>query len=62
MPGHGGEDARTNNSAVIPQQLWAIEVVFNLQHLVNTLGTWPKVSPLLPNLCHRVTVRGVQCL
>lgn len=52
------EDAHTNGSAVIPQELQATEVIFSLR-VVNTLGTWPKVSPVLPNICRAVTVRGV---
>lgn len=61
VPGHGGEEAPVNGSAVTPPLLQAAGIIFNLKHFVNSLGTG-RVSPLLPSLCHLVTVRAVQCL
>lgn len=46
--GHGGEEAAANGSAVTPPLLQAAGVTFNLQHLVNSLGTGLKFPLFFP--------------
>lgn len=48
VPEHGGEEAPANGSAVAPPLLQAAGVIFNLQHLVNSLGTGPKFPLFFP--------------
>lgn len=48
VPGHGGEEAPANGSAVTPPWLQAAGVIFHLQHSVNSLGTGPKFAAFFP--------------
>lgn len=47
VPGHGGEEAAVNGSAVTPPLLQAAGIIFNLKHFVNSLGTG-RVSLFFP--------------